>query len=353
MPVKVMLFSTLLLFSITVSAQNQYKVLAVGFYNCENFFDTIHDPNKKDEDFTLGGSYHYTESVYKQKLHNIATVMQKMGTDVTPDGPAIIGIAEVENEKVLSDLTSQPEIGSRHYKYAWFYTPDERGMSTALLYNPKYLTVLYSEPLHVPTETLRQKRLTRDVLHIYGILAGDTVHILVNHWPSKTGGDAASAPALILAANVNKRVVDSLLNKNPNTKVIILGDFNDNPTSEGIVDVLEAKAEKNKAGLKDIYNPWVNMYKKGLGSENHQGEWNLPDQIMLSGAFIRNPNNKWKFYNAEIYNREFLVNKTGRYQGLPHRSFTAAHVWDNGYSNHFPVLIYLIEKKERSTRFAK
>ncbi len=326
-------------------AQDQYKVAAIGFYNCENLFDTINDPNKKDEDFTPDGPYRYTSDVYKAKLHNIATVFKQMGADVTPDGPAIIGLAEIENDNVLKDLVAQPEIAARHYQYAWFYTPDERGISTALLYNPKYLKVLMAEPLRVPTEQLAYKRPTRDVLHVCGILAGDTVHILVNHWPSKSGGDAASAPGRRLAASVDKRIVDSLKAINPATKIILMGDFNDNPNSEGIMEVLQAKAERTDVSDTNIYNPWYNMYKKGIGTEIFQGEWNLIDQIMVSGALLSNKNGKWAYYKQEIFKRDFLVNKIGPYKGLPHRSFTVTHQWDNGYSDHFPVLVYLIEKK--------
>lgn len=328
--------------STTVIAQKQYKVIAIGSYNCENLFDTEDDPNKKDEDFTPTGPYAYTDAVYQQKLHNIATVLQKMGTDVTPDGAAVIGLVEIENDHVLKALVAQPEISKRNYKYVWFPTSDERGISTAMLYNPKYFTMLHAEPVRVPVETLGQKRPTRDVLFVTGVLSGDTVHFLVNHWPSKSGGEAASAPGRRLAASVDKHIADSLLAINPNTKLIMMGDLNDNPTSDGVLKVLGAKADKNKVALKDIYNPWINMYKQGIGTESYQGEWNLIDQIMLTGSFIKNTNNKWKYYNAEIYNREFLVNKMGKDKGLPHRSFTIAQVWDNGYSDHFPVLVYLI-----------
>jgi endonuclease/exonuclease/phosphatase family metal-dependent hydrolase len=326
--------------------KQQYKVVAVGFYNCENFFDTLHDPNKKDEEFTPSGTYHYTSDVYKSKQHNIATVLGKLGTDVTPDGAAIIGMAEVENDRVLSDLVEQPELKERHYKYAWFYTPDERGISTAMLYNPKYLTVLSSGPIHVATELLPAKRTTRDILHVYGVLAGDSVHILVNHWPSKSGGEAASAPGRKLAATTLKHYTDSLLANNPRAKFLILGDFNDNPNSEGIADILEAKAEKEDVKLGNIYNPWMNMYRRGLGTENYRGEWNLIDQIMVSGAFLDRKEEKWKFYNAEIGSRDFLTHNTGNNKGLPHRSFSLARRWDNGFSDHFPVLVYLVEKKQ-------
>ncbi len=327
------------------SGQSQYKVMGIGFYNCENLFDPTHDPNKNDMDFTPDGLYHYTEQVYTRKLHNIATVIEKMGMDITPDGPAILGLAGVENEKVLNDLVNQPGISNRNYKYIWFYTPDERGMGTALLYNPKYLEVLHAEPLHVPLETIRLKKAARDVLHVTGVTAGDTVDILVNYWPSRQWGETMSAAARNVAATVDKRIVDSLLKVNPARKILIIGDFSDNPTGESISGVLEAKASANQTDLTDIYNPWVSEYKKGLGTENYMGEWNLPDQIMVSGSFLKNDNHKWKYYNSEIYNRDFLVYSSGRYNGMPHKSFTATHVWDDGYSDHFPVLIYLIKKK--------
>ncbi len=341
---KILLSSFIFVSAITAKAQlAQYKVLAVGFYNVENFFDTIHDPNKKDEDFTPEGSYHYNTEIYNQKLHNIASVFQKLGTDVTPDGPAIIGMAEVENDNVLKDIVQQPEIKNRNYKYAWFYTPDERGISVAMLYNPKYFKLISSEPVHVPLESLGQKRPTRDILHVYGVLAGDTVHVLVNHWPSKSGGEAASAPGRKLAASVNKKIFDSIIAANANAKVLIMGDLNDNPNSEGVIEVLNAKDEKGETELTDIYNPWIKMYKRGIGTESYQGEWNLIDQIMISGSFIKNNNNKWKYYKEEIFNRDFLVNKIGQYKGLPHRSF-AGPKWINGYSDHFPVVMYFIEK---------
>ncbi len=341
------LLCTSLALAITAGAfaqKQQYKVVAIGSYNCENFFDTDDDPEKKDEDFTPGGAYTYTEEVYKQKTHNIATVIQKLGTNVTPDGAAIVGLVEVENDKVLKNLVAQPEIANRNYKYIWFPTSDERGISTAMLYNPKYFTLLHASPVRVPVEEIGQNRPTRDVLHVTGILAGDTVQVLVNHWPSKSGGEAASAPGRKLAAKVDKRIIDSLTAINPNTKIILMGDLNDNPTAEAITDVLKAKADKKFLKTTDLYNPWTAMYNKGMGTECYRDEWSIIDQIMVSGSLVLNTNNKWKYYNAEIMNSDFLVNKIGKDKGRPHRSFTITQKWDNGYSDHFPVVIYLISK---------
>ena len=336
---KVLLVGLFLLLFINARAQKEYKVIAIGFYNCENFFDTIHDPNKKDQETTPAGKD------YLQKQHNIATVIEALGKDVTPDGAAMVGLAEVENNNVLNDLVAQPELSARHYKYEWYYTPDERGISTALLYNPKYLKVIKSNPIHVATENLPGKRPTRDILHVYAVLAGDTVHIFVNHWPSKSGGEAASAPGRKLAASIAKKAIDSILNINPDTKILFMGDLNDNTTSEGVVDILNAQKEKKDVELNGIYNPFINMEKKGLGSYNYQHEWEIIDQIMVSGAFLKNNNQKWKYYNADIFNKDFLVYHLSYNKGLPHRSYTATHVWDNGYSDHFPVLVYLVEKK--------
>ncbi len=336
---KIMLSGIFAVVLSNIYAQKEYKIIAIGSYNCENFFDTVHDPNKKDQENTP------TPKDYIQKQHNIATVIQQLGTDMTPDGAALLGLVEVENDNVLKDLIAQPELKTRHYKYEWFYTPDERGISTALIYNPKYFKVLASEPLHVATEKLPGKRTTRDILHVYGVLAGDTIHVFVNHWPSKMGGEAASAPGRRLAAGIAKHFIDSLVGLNPETKILLLGDLNDNPTSEVVMDIIDAKSKKENTALTDIYNPWIDMYKKGFGTENYMHEWQLIDQIMLSGAFLANDNGKWKYYDAAIYNKDFLVYHLGYNKGLPHRSYTASHVWDNGYSDHFPVLVYLVEKK--------
>ncbi|WP_345077154.1 endonuclease/exonuclease/phosphatase [Nemorincola caseinilytica] len=339
----------LAILSVTVcyaaSAQQKLKVIAIGSYNCENLFDTVDDTAKKDEDFTPNGAYSYTQEVYTQKLHNIATVLEKIGTDVTPDGAAVIGLVEIENSTVLADLVAQKEIKHRNYKYCWFPTPDERGISTAMLYNPKYFKLIAAETLPVPLETIGQKRPTRAVLHVYGVLAGDTVHILVNHWPSKSGGEARSAPGRMLAAKVNKHLIDSLMAIRPDTRILLMGDLNDNPTGEPVKEVLQAKADKDDVTMKDLFNPWINIYKKGMGTESYRGEWGLIDQIMLSGSFVEN-NTGWRYYRAEIFNKEFLTNKLGKDKGLPHRSFTIAQVWDNGYSDHFPVLVYLVKNAD-------
>ena len=328
----------LLLLSFNSFAQKQqYKVLALGFYNCENFFDTVHNPGKEDEEFTPEGKYHYTQRIYEQKVHNIAMVIQNMGG---ADGPAVIGLAEVENSTVLNDLTHQPELAKRNYKYEWYNGPDPRGINVAMLYNPKYFHIIRSEALHVDLTGVNGKSITRDVLHVYGLLSGDTVHVFVNHWPSRIGGEEESSPKRAIAAKVDKDAIETIMNQDPNSKVIVMGDLNDNPTDNSIVNVLQAKAEKNEVPVSGLYDPYADIFKNGLGTEEYRHSWNLFDQIIISDAFLQNRNHKLHYDKAEIFRPDFIIDHYKGHEGEPHRSFVGTH-WINGYSDHFPVILYL------------
>ncbi|MBL7711191.1 MAG: endonuclease/exonuclease/phosphatase, partial [Chitinophagaceae bacterium] len=207
-----------LLFSLSCSGlraqQKQYPVAAVAFYNLENFFNPEDNPETNDEDFTPDGSHRYTEAVFRQKAKNMATVIAQLGTEYTPDGAAIVGVCEIEDDRVLKVLVQQPELKQRNYRYIRFDGPDKRGINVGLLYNPKYFRVLSAKPIGINLK-FAGGGLTRDVLLVQGILLGDTVHILVNHWPSRSGGEAATAPKREAAAIVNKKAIAQLLAQNP------------------------------------------------------------------------------------------------------------------------------------------
>lgn len=337
-------FALFLFLGTQAAAQKkQYQVSAIAFYNLENLYDTEDDPKTRDEDFTPNGPYHYTEEIYHQKLHNLATVISRLAVDVTPDGPAIIGHAEVENSKVLDDLVAQPEIKDRHYQYVQFNSPDARGIDVALLYNPKYFKVLSAAALYTDISQSGEKGgKTRDVLYVVGLLGGDTTHVFVNHWPSRRGGEVASAPLRAIAANVSKHVIDSLMQVNPATKVVVMGDLNDDPTDPSVVKVLGATGNKEKVALSGLYNPWVAFYNQGIGTLGYQDKWNLFDQIMISGAYLKGNENQWRYYKAEVFNRDFLKEKFGEFKGYPHRSFDFTNKWLNGYSDHFPTIVYIV-----------
>ena len=326
------------------SQKKNYVVSAIAFYNFENLFDTKDDPkNWGDDEFLPNGPYHYTNEVYNQKLHNLATVIQQLGTEITPDGPAIIGTAEIENDQVLQDLVAQPEIKNREYKFIHFDSPDSRGIDVAMLYNPKYFRVLNARALFVDIKESGEKGgKTRDVLWVNGILSGDTVNVFVNHWPSRRGGEAATAPLRAKAAGVSKRIIDSLNTLNPNTRVFLMGDLNDDPTDPSISKVLKAKGDKKEVNANGLFNPFVSFYKNGIGTLGYNDSWSLFDQIMLSGSVLNSTDNNWRFYKAEVFNKEFLKNKFGQYKGYPHRSFDG-NTWINGYSDHFPTIVYLIK----------
>jgi len=336
-----------LIFSSTValSQKKNYQVTAIAFYNFENLFDTEDDPkNWGDDEFLPTGPYRYSKEIYQQKLHNLATVIQKLGTDVTPDGPAIIGTAEIENDKVLEDLTQQPEIKSRGYKFIHFDSPDSRGIDVAMLYNPKYFKVLTARTLNTDISSFGEKGgRTRDVLYVNGVLLGDTINVFVNHWPSRRGGEATTAPLRAVAAYVNKKMIDSLLVKNPRAKSVVMGDLNDDPTDASVTTVLGATGDKKKVKTGGLYNPFVSYYKNGIGTLGYDDRWNLFDQIIISGSFLDAPETEWKYYKADVFNKEFLKNSFGRYKGYPHRSFDGTQ-WLNGYSDHFPTIVYFLKQ---------
>lgn len=324
--------------------KKQYGVTAVAFYNLENLFDPADDPKRFDEDFTPAGPYAYTEEVYKQKLHNMAFAISKIGVETVPDGPAFIGVAEVENEKVLQDLLDQPELKGRGWRYVWFEGPDMRGIDVAALYDPRRFKLLGAQALKVDLRDSGDVKSggTRDVLLVTGNLLGDTVQIFVNHWPSRRGGEAASAPLRAKAAAVPRAAIDSLMSMNRSTRAIVMGDLNDDPVSPSVTRVLRSTHKKDKVGPSTLYNPWVKFYNDGIGTLAYNDSWNFFDQILLTHPFLEEDDNHWRYYKGEVFNRDFLIEKFGQYKGYAHRSYSGT-TWLNGYSDHFPTIVYLIK----------
>ncbi len=327
-------FSFTFLFSFACIAQQAGRRLGVAFYNCENFFDTEDNPLKDDDEFTPQGKYKYTERIYKQKLHNIANVMKDMGDDC---GLAMMGMAEVENSRVLKDLVNEPQIAGRKYKYVWYDGPDPRGINVALIYDPATFRLISSKPVSINIAGTGGKVVTRDALQATGVLGDDTVTILVNHWPSRRGGDAASAPKRNIAAGVNKNVAEGLWQKNSNAKVIVMGDLNDNPDDESVAKILGAVADKKLVTKKGFYNPYAALYNNGGGTEVYKKKWNLFDQIIVSGSLVQCKNLCYE--KAEVFKPDYIVDKYKGHEGEPHRSFKGTY-WINGYSDHFPVIVY-------------
>jgi hypothetical protein len=339
-----LLFSGLYL-STSFAQKTEYKVGLIGFYNLENLFDTINDPNINDEEFLPNGVKNYTGAVYLDKLNRLASVISKIGTDLSPDGLSIIGDAEIENENVLRDLVNEPQLKSRNYHFVHYDSPDERGIDVALLYNPKYFTPVYSQPLPVHLmNTDSTERKTRDVLFVYGKYDGEDLFIFVNHWPSRRGGEEASAPHRANAAKVCKQKIDSITALNPEAKIIVMGDLNDDPVDPSVAVVLGAKGDRTQVSKGGLFNPWLDYYKKGIGTLAYNDSWNLFDQIIVSAGLLDRSQGGYFFHKAEIFSRPWMLQTSGRYKGYPKRTYDFNN-YMAGYSDHFPTYIVLLKRK--------
>ena len=331
--------------SVNAQEKKKFKVHTVAFYNLENLFDTINDPTKNDEASPIMEIKADQGEIYKKKVHNMARVISDIGEEVTNNSPAIIGVAEVENVTVLEDVANDPLLLSKDYGIIHFDSPDGRGIDVGLMYQ-KALFQPISKSKHelkIYDDLTRERIYTRDQLLVTGKLEGETIHVIVNHWPSRRGGEARSRAKRVAAAKLNKHIIDSLQVIDPYAKIITMGDLNDDPTNASVKDVLKAKRKQEDVELKGIYNPMIDFYKKGLGSNAYRDSWSLFDQIMVTKPLIEKDFSSFRYYKAGIYNKNYLTNKKGRYKGYPLRSFADGGFTD-GFSDHFPVYIYLIRE---------
>jgi len=326
--------------------KQDFKVITVAFYNLENLFDTKNDPITFDDDRTPDGKDHWTETIYAEKSKNMAFVISQIGEEVAQNSPAILGVAEIENRKVLEDLVNQPSLRQQNYGIVHYDSPDRRGIDVALLYQKDIFKVIKSKAyelmIYKPEEP-NKRVYTRDQLVVSGMLDGDQVYIIVNHWPSRSGGEAASSYKREAAAALNRRIIDSLQNTAPNAKIMTMGDFNDDPTNTSVKNVLGTKGEKSKVKRLEFFNPMEVIFKTGTGTLAYRDNWNLFDQIIISEPLLDIDFKTYGFYKAGIYNKAFLSNPEGRYKGYPFRSFANGN-YTGGYSDHFPVYIYLIKQ---------
>ena len=329
------------------SAQKKYSVYGVGFYNQENLFDTCHDEGKRDYDFLPTGSYKWNAMKYNHKLNNMSRALADMGTDVLPNiGCAIIGLAEVENSKALDDLIAQPALSARNYQYVHIEGPDRRGIDCALLYNPSLFSVKNTRLVPYVQKLKKDSAFyTRGFLTVSGTLADENVAVIVCHLPSRFSESFYRE----LGAEQVKVIKDSLLNDDPNCKVFVMGDMNDDPIDKSMAGILKGKANIKDVNEGDMYNPWYNiLVKEGVGTLLYQGSWNLFDQILVTPNLLNKDDKKdfssLKFWKNQIFKRDYLFQTEGKYKGSPKRT-TAGGVWLDGYSDHLPVVIYLVKEQ--------
>ncbi len=333
--------------SIFGQSEKNYKINTIAFYNVENLYDFENDTLTFDDDRTPEGKDRWTEEIYNLKLKNTARVLSEIGEEVSGTSPAIIGLCEIENRRVLEDLVNQESLVQKNYGIIHFDSPDRRGIDVALLYRKEIFTptnykthalLLYEE--HDKTRRI----FTRDQLVVSGMLDGEKIHLIVNHWPSRSGGEERSRPKRIKAAELNRYIMDSLFNENPYAKIINMGDFNDDPTNASLKKVLNTQNERENMGLKQLYNPMEALLKKGLGTLAYRDGWNLFDQMLLSTELMKKEYSSYRFYKAGIFNKAYLETPNGAYNGYPFRSFVNG--FTGGYSDHFPVYGYLIKERK-------
>jgi len=325
--------------------KSEYKVAAIGFYNLENLFDTINDPNKNDEEFLPEGSNRWTSQKYAEKLSNMATVITQIGDEYIKGGPVCLGVSEVENIVALTDLANEPKMKASGYVPLLIEGPDRRGVDVGFLYRKDFFTLISATSIPLVLADHPEFK-TRDQLLVKGILLGDTIHIMVNHWPSRYGGEKRSAPMRAAAATLTRSTTDSIMNVNPNAKIIIMGDLNDNPNNASVFKVLKAAGDQQTAmNVTGLFNPMYNMFKvQGIGSNAYRDSWSLFDQIIVSKGLLGDDKSSLKMFKTLIFNRNFLKQVEGSFAGYPYRTFVGGQ-YQGGYSDHFPAYMFLIKEK--------
>ncbi|WP_241234671.1 endonuclease/exonuclease/phosphatase family protein [Nonlabens ponticola] len=347
-----------LAFAKAVTAQSsqqakQYKVQTVAFYNLENLFDTEDDTTINDEaspimEMDAG----IREEVYQKKLSNMARVIRKIGADVSQSAPAIVGVCEIENRKVLEDLVNHPLLIDYDYGIEHYNSPDKRGIDTGLLYRKSEFKVLNSasKELLIYDPSDGDRIYTRSPIVVTGLLNGDKISFIVNHWPSRSGGEQRSRSRRNAAAALNKTIIDSLHSVDAMSKIMVMGDLNDDPTNESVKVYIGAKKDREDVKAQMVYNPYEQMYKQGYSTLFYRDAGNTFDQIMMTYPLLNESGvDGYKYYQAHIFNPSFMTNKTGSYKGYPYRSFLGS-TFTGGYSDHFPVYVYLVKEVSQETK---
>ena len=338
----------LAIISLNTVAQEKrnFKIHTIAFYNVENLFDTINDINKNDEASPIMEIKFNRSEIYKKKVKNMASVIADIGSDLVNKSPSIVGLSEVENRNVIEDLLNNKHLLNKNYDIVHYDSPDERGIDVGLIYNKDVFKVnsTKSHELIIYDNKSSKRNYTRDQLVVSGLLDNELIHLIVNHWPSRSGGEERSRAGRMAAAELNKKIIDSLQNKYKNAKIITMGDFNDDPHDDSMKKILNAKKYIEDVKTNGIYNPMeVILSDQGIGSNAYRDVWQLFDQILVTEPFLNKKYDSYQFYKAGIFNKSYLINKAGRYKGYPFRSFSWGSFTD-GYSDHLPSYIYLIKE---------
>jgi len=329
-----------------VFCQKKYDIKTIAFYNLENLFDIVDDTLKLDETSPIMEIKENRAAIYQLKLNNMAKVLSEIGADKAKNSPVIIGVSEIENYAVLEDLVNTSFLKDKQYGIIHYDSPDTRGIDVGFLYQPNHFKPIYHEIFELRLWDDDGYRIfTRDQLLVSGYLDNELIHIIVNHWPSRIGGEAKSRSKREKAAYLNTQIIAKIKETDPNPKIILMGDLNDDPTNSSLKIILKTKAKKSDVEVGDIYNPMEALFRRGQNTLAYRDNINLFDQIMFTSPLLTTTNDfsSYKMYKTAIFKPQYLTTQTGKYKGYPFRS------WGNGgftggYSDHYPVYLYVIKE---------
>ncbi|MDF4203505.1 endonuclease/exonuclease/phosphatase family protein [Maribacter sp. SA7] len=340
-------FIIILFFPLLTFAQkaDTYQIRTIAFYNLENLFDTKNDSLIYDNDRTPEGKDNWTEERYLKKIEHMSKVISEIGSADNKTAPDVVGVCEVENLNVLEDLIHHENLSKYNYGIIHFDSPDERGIDVALLYKKNAFVPVNFNSHRLLLFNLEGKRdYTRDQLIVEGLLDNEKIYFMVNHWPSRSGGEARSRPFRLEAAKLNKRIIDSVQRQNAKAKIISMGDFNDDPIDPSFKKILQVEKNYNNLDSLSLYGPMEKLYKKGRGSLAYRDKWNLFDQLYMTSTLINKERESYSYWKVGIFSPSYLMDPKGKYKGYPLRTY-AGGSYVGGYSDHLPVYLHLIKKQ--------
>lgn len=314
----------------------------IVFYNVENLFDIVDNSNTLDDEFTPTGDKQWTSDRYQKKLDDLSEVFSTIDNK---NLPAVIGLCEVENRQVLKDLTSTKKFKKEEYGIVHEDSPDIRGIDVAFLYRKDLFNLESSKtvPVNIPSDSIT----TRDILYVTGKSGTDMLHFFVNHWSSRREGQLETERRRIFAAVTLRKMVDSIFNFEPEAKIIIMGDFNDEPTNNSIHRFLNASNKRKNANGRDLYNLMYDMHNyENLGTYSYKGNWNMLDQLIVSQALIHDKKGlHLDFSDGKIFREEWMIYKNPKIgEETPNKTYGGPSYF-GGVSDHLPV--YMILKQEK------
>ena len=310
------------------------------FYNVENLFDTEDEPGKEDDEFTPGSKLAWDQEKYNKKINDLAHVISLVNPSELPE---IVGLAEVENDKVLDDLVLSEQLKQGKYSVIHFDSPDERGIDVAMIYRPDEFTAedYKAIPVIFPFDS---SETTRDILYVMGKAKdGETLHFFVNHWKSRSEGVQETEPRRIYTAITLRKEIDLLMNKEPDAKIVIMGDLNDEPTNKSVHEMLAANNKRKNVNPRELYNLMYDMHNTGnVGSYFYRGTWNMLDNLIISQPLLNNKSGyHTDFDGGKIFRQEWMLYKDEKYkESVPNRTYGGPEYY-GGISDHFPIYVTL------------